>query len=189
MACHGGFSLDEQTRRQWYNPEIILQTIGLRVGMTFADIGSGDGFFTFLASKIVGENGKVYATDIDPLAIKRLNDKAKKEDIRNITATAGKAEETVFCKDCVDVLFFSMDLHDFDDPAKVLHNAHEMVKPSGLVADLDWKKIEIPVGPPFEVKFSEKQVEELMAFQGLHVQHKMDVGPYHYLVTAKPFKK
>jgi len=105
------------------------------------------------------------------------------------TAVAGKAEDTIFCKGCVDVVFYSMDLHDFNDPAKVLHNAYEMVKPDGLVADLDWKKVEIPFGPPVEIKFSEQHVEELMRLQGLQVQDKMDVGPYHYLVMAKPVKK
>jgi ubiquinone/menaquinone biosynthesis C-methylase UbiE len=186
MGCHGGFSLDEETRREWYNPEQILQKTGLRQGMVFADIGCGDGFFTFLASKIVGEKGKVYAVDIDPLAIERLKNKAKTENIKNITAVAGKAEDTVFCKGCADVVFYSMDLHDFDDPGKVLHNAKEMLKPDGLVADLDWKKIDLPFGPPFEIKFSEKIVEEIMAFQGLQVQNARDVGPYHYVVTAKP---
>ncbi len=188
MVCHGGFSLDEAKRRTWYNPEQIMQKTGLRSGMVFADIGSSDGFFTFLASKIVGEKGKVYAVDVDPLAIERLKSKAKTEGVKNITAVAGKAEDIVFCKGCVDVVFYSMDLHDFDDPAKVLHNAREMVKPEGLVADLDWKKIEIPFGPPVEIKFSEQHVEELMASQGLQVQDARDVGPYHYLVTARPSK-
>jgi ubiquinone/menaquinone biosynthesis C-methylase UbiE len=157
--------------------------------MVFADIGSSDGYFTFLASTIVGEIGKVYAVDVDPLAIERLKNKAKTEGIKNVTAVAGKAEDTIFCKGCVDVVFYSMDLHDFNDPAKVLHNAYEMVKPDGLVADLDWKKVEIPFGPPVEIKFSEQHVEELMRLQGLQVQDKMDVGPYHYLVMAKPVKK
>lgn len=154
--------------------------------MAFADIGSSDGFFTFLASKMVGEKGKVYAVDVDPLAIGRLKNKAETEGIKNITAVVGKAEDTVFCKGCVDVVFFSMDLHDFNDPAKVLHNAREIVKPDGLVADLDWKKTEIPIGPPLRIKFSEQQVEELMRLHDLQVQETLDVGPYHYLVVARP---
>ena len=93
MGCHGGFSLDEATRREWYNPEEILQTIGLRSGMVFADIGCGDGFFSLLAAKIVGDKGKVYAVDTDDSAIERLKSKAKAENLKNITAVVGKAEE------------------------------------------------------------------------------------------------
>jgi alpha-beta hydrolase superfamily lysophospholipase len=63
MSCHGGFNLDEATRRSWYTPEEVLSD--LKEGMTFVDVGCGDGFFSILASKKVGPNGRVYAVDID----------------------------------------------------------------------------------------------------------------------------
>ncbi len=79
MGCHGGFSLDETTRRSWYNPEAILQN--LLTGMVFIDIGCGDGFFSILAAKKVGVTGKVYAVDIDASAIERLKLKAKSRSV------------------------------------------------------------------------------------------------------------
>ncbi len=185
MTCHGGFSLDEAKRRSWYNPDDILQALELEEGMTFADIGCGDGYFTFLAAKIVGETGKVYAVDIDPKSIEKVQKRAKEEGFNNIVAVAGKAEDTIFCKHCVDVVFFSMDLHDFDYPEKVLANARDMAKMDGLIADLDWKKEDIPFGPPLDVKFSEETVAHLMRAQGLMVQCSFDVGPYHYLMLAR----
>ena len=69
MGCHGSFSLDEPTRRSWYNPEAIL--VDLKTGMTFADIGCGDGYFTVLAAKKVGAKGKAYAVDIDPSGLEK----------------------------------------------------------------------------------------------------------------------
>jgi len=89
MGCQGGFTLDEATRRSWYNPEAILQD--LRSGMVFIDIGSADGFFSVSAAKKVGKNGKVYAVDADASAIERLKNKAEAENLKNITATVGKA--------------------------------------------------------------------------------------------------
>ena len=108
--------------------------------MVFADIGCVDGFFSVLASKTVGAKGKVYAVDTDSSAIEKLKRKAQMEGLKNITAVVGKAEETVFCSKCADFVFYSMDLHDFHDPAKVLRNACEMIKADGLLVDLDWKK-------------------------------------------------
>jgi ubiquinone/menaquinone biosynthesis C-methylase UbiE len=184
MGCHGGFNLDEATRRSWYNPEAILKD--LRSGTVFVDVGCGDGFFSILAAKKVGENGKVYAIDIDTSAIEKLKQKTKAEGLKNITAKVGKAEDTVFCERCADFVFYSMDLHDFSDPARVLQNAKQMIKPNGQLIDLDWKKIEIPFGPPVSIKFSGEQAAGLMRSAGFTTAEVRDAGPYHYLIAARP---
>jgi ubiquinone/menaquinone biosynthesis C-methylase UbiE len=184
MVCHGGFALDEATRRSWYNPEAILQD--LRSGMVFMDIGCGDGFFSILAAKKVGEKGKVYAVDIDASAIERFKHKAKAESLKNITDKVGAAEETVFCSKCADFVFYSMVLHDFADPAEVLQNAKQMIKPNGRLVDLDWKKQEMPFGPPVKIRFSEEHVASLIRNAGFQVDSVKDAGSYHYIVIAKP---
>jgi len=184
LGCHGGFSLDEATRRSWYNPEAVLQD--LHEGMVFVDVGCGDGFFTILASKKVGKTGKVYAVDIDSAGIEKLRSKAKAEGLTNITAKVGKAEDTVFCKQCSDFIIYCMDLHDFDDPAKVLQNAKQMIKPMGHLIDLDWKKQEMPFGPPVAIRFSQEHASNLMKSSGFTVVDKRDAGPFHYILTAKP---
>jgi ubiquinone/menaquinone biosynthesis C-methylase UbiE len=186
MTCHGGFSLDEATRRKWYNPEGILKDIGLHAGMVFMDIGCGEGFFTLLASQVVCENGIVYAVDTDKDAIERLKTKAAEKRLANIRVKVGAAEETVFCTACANVIFYSMVLHDFNDPVKVLQNAKKMLKPSGILANLDWKKAQMPFGPPEHIRFSEEKASTLLKEAGFTVASIKEAGPYHYLVTAKP---
>jgi ubiquinone/menaquinone biosynthesis C-methylase UbiE len=184
MVCHGGFALDEATRRSWYNPEAILQD--LRVGMVFMDIGCGDGFFSILAAEKVGEKGKVYAVDPDAQAIERLNSKAQAESLKNIVSKIGLAEETVFCIGCADFVFFSMVLHDFADPAKVLQNAKAMIKPTGRLVDLDWKKQKMRFGPPAKIRFSIEHASSLIRDAGFQIASVSDAGNYHYVITAKP---
>ena len=79
-----------------------------------------------------------------------------------------------------------MDLHDFVDPAKVLQNAKQMIKPDGQLIDLDWKKIEVPFGPPVSIRFSEDYATGLLRSAGFVVTDVRDAGPFHYVVTAKP---
>ena len=146
----------------------------------------GDGFFSILAAKRVGEKGRVYAVDIDPSAIEKVKQKAKAEGLVTIIAKAGRAEETVFCENCADFIFYSMDLHDFDNPAKVLQNAKEMLKLNGQLIDLDWKKMEMPFVPPLSIRFSEEKASGLIEATGLKVINVRDAGRYHYLITAKP---
>jgi ubiquinone/menaquinone biosynthesis C-methylase UbiE len=186
MVCHGGFHLDEAKRRSWYNPEEILKEIGLSKGMVFIDVGCGDGFFTLLAAQIVGKDGVVYAVDADASAIERLKAKATEKNLTNIRVKAGAAEETVFCTACADIVFYSMVLHDFHDPTQVLLNAKKMVKPSGKIANLDWKKQPMAFGPPQEIRFSEEKASDLIKQACFTVDNIKEAGPHHYLITANP---
>ncbi|MCX8177266.1 MAG: class I SAM-dependent methyltransferase [Candidatus Bathyarchaeota archaeon] len=185
MVCHGGFSLDESVRRSWYNPEGLLKQAGLKEGGVFVDVGCGDGFFAFLASSVVGDKGAVYAVDSDVSAIEKLKRKAAEQGLNNLNAVVGAGEQIVLCNGCADVVFYGMVLHDFNDPTMVLRNAKIMLKPSGLLVNLDWKKLQMPFGPPFQIRFSEQEAVELITQAGLTVENVKDAGPYHYVIHAK----
>jgi ubiquinone/menaquinone biosynthesis C-methylase UbiE len=154
--------------------------------MVFMDIGCGDGFFTIPAAKIVGTSGKVYAVDIDASAIDSLKGEAAKSGLENVEAEVGEAEEKVFCEKCADVVFYSMVLHDFREPTRVLHNAKLMVKPGGKLVNLDWKKKRTLFGPPVRIRFSEQQALDLIEGEGFEVEKVKDSGPNHYVITARP---
>jgi ubiquinone/menaquinone biosynthesis C-methylase UbiE len=186
MGCHGGFSLDEATRRSWFNPETILEKIGLRSGMVFMDVGCGDGFFTIMAAQVVGPKGMVYAVDIDPSAIDRLKRKAAEKHLANVKAVAAEAEKMIFCERCADIVFYSIVLHDFQEPAKVLLNAKQMLKPSGRLVNLDWKKKQMVHGPPFRIRFSAEEAQTLIRNAGFKVESAHEVGRDHYVIVAKP---
>ncbi len=166
--------------------DLIFRALGDVRGRSALDVGCGDGFFTMLAAQVVGKAGRVYAVDTDAQAIERLNRRAAELGFTNVKAVVAEAEGTVFCEGCADVVFFSIVLHDFHDPAKVLQNARRMLKASGRVGDLDWKKQPMAFGPPERIRFSEEKASELLKVAGLKIQNVNDVGPYHYLVTAKP---
>ena len=118
----------------------FLISIGLKLGLTFIDIGCGDGFFALPAAQIVGKTGKVYGIDVDNEAIDRLKNRAAKEGLENLYLKVGEAEKTILCKACADIVFFGITLHDFKSPPKVLLNAKRMLKPTGRLVNLDWKK-------------------------------------------------
>ncbi len=179
------YPYNEKERRRWQNPEAILGEIGLRSGLTFIDIGCGDGFFTIPAAKIVGETGRVYGLDSDDEAIDLLKKKATGERLTNLDLKLGKAEETVLCEACADVVFFGTVLHDFRDPAKVLMNAKKMVKSDGRLIDLDWKKESMKLGPPLRIRFSQEEAIRLIESTGLKIEEVKENGPYHYLIVAK----
>lgn len=176
----------EQERRKWQNPEAILVDVGLKNGLTFIDMGCGDGFFALPAAKLVGKKGKVYGLDINAEAIRRLKKKSLEEGLRNMHLKVGAAEETVFCETCADIVFFGIVLHDFRDPANVLVNAKTMLKPAGRLIDLDWKKASMESGPPLRTRFSEKKAANIIQKAGFKIETVKETGPYHYMIIAKP---
>jgi ubiquinone/menaquinone biosynthesis C-methylase UbiE len=178
--------IDDHERRQWQNPETILSSIGLRSGFTFIDIGCGGGFFALPAARIVGIEGKVYGLDTNADSIANLKDQASREDLKNLYLKIGRAEEKIICKQCADIVFFGIVLHDFRDASKVLENAKRMVKPTGRLVNLDWKKEPMELGPPLRIRFSEEMAVSLIEGAGFTVETIKDSGQYHYLVIAKP---
>jgi ubiquinone/menaquinone biosynthesis C-methylase UbiE len=177
---------DDEDRRKWQNPEAILAEIGLAPGMVFADLGCGEGFFAVPAARIVGSEGEVYALDSDAEGIDHLKKTAEDEGLVNLIAVAGQGESTILCEECADIVFLGTVLHDFADASKVLRNARRMIKPEGRLVNLDWRKEQTALGPPVEIRFDEARASRLISEAGFQVQKVWDIGPYHYVVTAKP---
>lgn len=172
--------------RKWHHPEINFENLGLREGMTFMDVGCGYGFFTIPAAQTVGEKGKVYAVDINASSIDQLKRDAVEKGLNNIQAKVAEAEEMVFCHECADIIFYNTVLHDFRDPAKVLHNAKTMIKPDGKLINVDWKKKLTPVGPPLQIRFSEEHAATLIKQAGFTIKSVKSLESDFYIITAKP---
>jgi len=178
------FRADDPERKEWQDPEKIFSSIGLSAGMTFVDMGCGEGYFALPAARRVGHGGKVYAVDINAEAVAHLKEQAENEGLSNLSAEVREAEATVACEGCADIVFFGIDLHDFADPRKVIRNAKTMLKPSGRLVDLDWKDIPMDIGPPKEKRFSVGKAKHLIESAGFRILSVQDAGQYHYLIIA-----
>jgi ubiquinone/menaquinone biosynthesis C-methylase UbiE len=179
-----GRNMDETRRRQLMNPEAVLAALRLRPGHIFVDVGCGDGFFALPAARTVGPEGKVYGLDTDSAQIDEFRRKAAEEGLDNVDLKVGKAEETVFCQKCADVVFFGNVLHDFEDPAKVVRNAGLMLKATGMLGDFDWKRIATDFGPPLSIRLDEGAARRLIESNGFGVTDVQAFEPYHYLIIA-----
>mgnify|MGYP001039916927 CR=1 FL=1 len=179
------FSYDDPERRKWLVPEEILARIGLVPGMTFADIGCGEGYFSIPAARIVGESGRVVAFDINPESVVQLRENAAKEGLANIAALAGSAESTIPCERCADVAFLGTVLHDFADPAAALRNIRAILKPGGRLANLDWEKKPTEHGPPLEVRIEGEAARRLISGAGFKVESVAELPSGLYLILAK----
>jgi SAM-dependent methyltransferase len=58
--------LDDPGRSKWQKPDRVIAALGLAGGDVAAEIGSGSGQFTIRMAKVVGEDGRVFAIDVEP---------------------------------------------------------------------------------------------------------------------------
>ena len=149
------------------------------------DIGCGEGFFTIPAARIVEKKGKVYGLDRDEEVLSVLRQKTSKAGLVNINLRVGEAEETILCDKCADIIFYGIVLHDFYNPIRVLKNARRMLKPSGLLVDLDWKKEPMTLGPPLYRRISKKNAIDFIEAEDFTVEVVKEVGLFYYIIIAK----
>lgn len=71
-------------RERWEDTRHNLERVGLKEGMRVADVGSGPGYFTFKFSDIVGESGRVYASETNPRHIAFLRSYVEQHGITNV---------------------------------------------------------------------------------------------------------
>jgi len=177
---HAGL-LDSQDRYALLEPEQILERAGIRRGMRVADVGAGSGFFTIPIAKMVGNEGKVFAIDIQEGMIAILNEKIKRLKIKNVEALLSTEERIPLPDESVDLAFLAQTLHELEDYA-TLEEIGRILKPRGTLAILEWKKdADTNMGPPFEERLTQEQTIEIAEGAGFALKNLLENLSYHYL--------
>ncbi len=109
-----------------------FKTLGLKEGQVVVDYGCGPARYIENASKAVGAAGKVYAVDIHPLAIEKVNIKIKQKQLNNVEAVLADAYVTPINKESVDVVYALDMFHMVSSPLELLQEFHRLLKHKGI---------------------------------------------------------
>lgn len=132
-----GRFLDSDIRRWRQPPDELIERSGIKPGMTVMDLGCGSGAFTPFVARAVGEQGKVYAVDIQPALLQQLERKlakAENQDIRNIELKQASAYELPCEDESVDLVYMVAVLQEIPDRGKALREIRRILKPGGILA-------------------------------------------------------
>lgn len=166
----------------------VLNAIGLKEGDIFLDAGSGDGYMSLAASKIVGNEGKVYAVDIWEESMDILKKEIQNNKINNIEPIIADISRKIPIKDgTVDICYMANVLHGFvanNNLDKLMSEIRRILRPEGIFAVVEFKKIENTPGPPMKVKINPKKVREIVENYHLTFKNVEEVGKYHYAVIT-----
>jgi ubiquinone/menaquinone biosynthesis C-methylase UbiE len=102
-----------------------------------ADIGAGSGWFTVRAAKRVGDGGSVYAEDINPEAIKYIDDRVRSEGIHNVHTILGKEDDPKLPASTVEAVLILKTYHEIAQPVILLQNLRKSLRSGALVGIID----------------------------------------------------
>ena len=175
---------------QLLDAQAILRRVGIVSGSFVADLGCGAaGHFTFPAARLVGEQGKVYAVDIQKTILDVIQRRARAESIHNIETVHSDLEvshATKIPQESLDLALVITVLFQTKKHDAVLREAVRLTRPKGKILMLDWKQDgTTPFAPPPALRVSPETLRTIARSLNLEEVDDFDAGPSHYALVFR----
>ena len=130
---------DSPGRAERLQIDRVMDLLEITPGKTVADIGAGSGWFTVLAAERVRETGTVYAVDINPEAIRYIEDRVHKEQLHNVKTILGREDDPLLPANQIDAVLLLKTYHEVAKPVALLRHLRASLRPGAKVGIIDRK--------------------------------------------------
>ena len=129
----------EDARDSRGEAEKVMDLAEIVPGMTVADIGAGEGYYTIRLAERVGTSGRVLAQDIDREVLARLGLRVDRERLDNVSISVGDADDPHLPTNSFDRVFLVHMYHEVTEPYAFLWRLWPALKDGGqvIVVDID----------------------------------------------------
>ena len=117
--------------------QTVMQLAEIKPGMTVADIGAGEGYYTVRLAEAVGRRGRVLAQDIDRRALQRLGRRVERERLDNVSIRLGREADPKLPENSFDRIFMVHMYHEIADPYAFLWRMWPALREGGQVVVVD----------------------------------------------------
>lgn len=185
MGMGGADWLERSERELEEMPETAVDKIGLKTGMTVADVGTGVGYFAVRLSKRVGTEGKVYAVDVQPEMLALLKERTAKAKIENVIPVLGSDSDPKLPKKALDVILMVDVYHELSQPQSMLQRIREALKDDGRLILLEYRKEDphIPIRSEHKMSIEEAKME--VEAEGFHLDKVLNDLPRQHILIFK----
>jgi ubiquinone/menaquinone biosynthesis C-methylase UbiE len=131
-----GYS-DEETRDRNGEADRVMDGLGIRARLRVVDIGAGDGYYTVRLARRLGPTPTLYAQDVQPEYLKRLEARLEREKIKGVRLVLGAPRDPKLPPASVDVAILSHMYHEIENPYEFLYRLRSALAPSARVGIID----------------------------------------------------
>ncbi|MBB4857117.1 ubiquinone/menaquinone biosynthesis C-methylase UbiE [Novosphingobium chloroacetimidivorans] len=131
-----GFS--SETERDSVNEaRTVMDLAGIAKGMSVADLGAGEGYYTVRLAQRVGSEGRVLAQDIDSEALRNLGLRIERERLDNVSIKQGAEDDPRLPANSFDRVMLVHMYHEVGEPYAFLWHLRPALRPGGSVVVVD----------------------------------------------------
>ncbi len=157
---------EDPQRLAWQQPSLVIRKLGSLKGKTVADIGAGTGYFAF---RLAESAEKVLAIDIDPRFLDHIRHKldtlSNKENL-NIETRLTAMDDPAIAPGEADLVLLVNTYHHIENREDYFKKVKSRLDENGVLAVVDFKKTELPVGPPPHLKLTPSEVRNELQSAG-----------------------
>jgi SAM-dependent methyltransferase len=117
--------------------ERVMDILEIGPGKTVSDIGAGSGWFSVRAARRVQPTGLVYAVDINPEAVRYVQERVLREGLSNVRTILSKPEDPLLPKESIDAVLLLKTYHEVSDPVALMRNLHKALRPTARIGIID----------------------------------------------------
>jgi predicted methyltransferase len=115
----------------------VVRLLGIKSGMTVADVGAGSGYYVVRLSPIVGAHGRVIAEDVVPEYLQELRKRVRDLGLQNVAIGLGEPHDPRLPADALDIAILVHMYHEIAQPYALLYNLVPALKPGARVGIVD----------------------------------------------------
>jgi predicted methyltransferase len=127
----------EEARDRLNEAGQVMAKSGITKGMTVADIGAGEGYYTIRLAQRVGKDGRVLAEDIVAGVRDTLAERVARERLDNVSVRLGEPSNPKLPDNSFDRIFMVHMYHEIEQPYEFLWRMRPSLRPGGLVVVVD----------------------------------------------------
>jgi ubiquinone/menaquinone biosynthesis C-methylase UbiE len=127
----------EDARDRIGEAEQVMELAGVKPGMSVADVGAGEGYYTVRLAPVVGAKGRVLAEDIMPQVRDALSERVQREQLDNVAVKLGTPDDPMLPAQSFDRIFLVHMYHEVQSPYAFLWHARQGLRPDGELILVD----------------------------------------------------